>query len=50
MPQRHPVGVARGDPAFREIGGGVEGFRHRALRGSAGYPDTTLSSRCVNGT
>ena len=48
--QRHPVGVARGDPAFREVRGGVEGFRHRALRCSAGYSDTTPSWRCVNGT
>ena len=50
MTQRNPVGVARGDPAFREVRGGVERFRHRALRGSAGYSDTTRSWRCVNGT
>jgi hypothetical protein len=50
MPQRHPVGVALGDPAFREVGGSVEQFRHRGAPVLGGESDTTPSWRCVNGT
>ena len=52
MTQRHPVGVARGDPAFREVRGGVERFRHRALRWLGGvfghYAVVALRQRNVD--